>query len=159
MERPTGKEALETITLLAGSSSDGRPAREELLVQRVGPMQFQVLRSPGLVEGIAAGDRIECSEDGTFRVLERGGNLCIQIFRRGPVAELETVLTARLLPLGGRLDGKTPRVLVYTVPVNAGFPAIESALRESIAAFPETEWYFGNVYDPADGITPLNWWV
>jgi hypothetical protein len=24
---------------------------------------------------------------------------------------------------------------------------------------PNCEWYYGNVYDLKDGVTPLNWWA
>jgi hypothetical protein len=27
-----------------------------------------------------------------------------------------------------------------------------------LARFPDSIWYYGNVYDPEDGVTPLNWW-
>jgi hypothetical protein len=37
--------------------------------------------------------------------------------------------------------------------------AIEFVFIEFVAAHPGTEWMFGNVYDPRDGVTPLNWWV
>jgi hypothetical protein len=25
--------------------------------------------------------------------------------------------------------------------------------------YPNTIWYYGNVYDPEDGETPLEWWL
>jgi hypothetical protein len=25
--------------------------------------------------------------------------------------------------------------------------------------YPGCQWIYGNVYDPADGVTPLNWWL
>jgi hypothetical protein len=59
-------------------------------------------------------------------VLERGGNLAVQVF-------------------GGRLDG-------------GGFPAVEAAFDALIAEHARASWFFGNVYDPADDATPLNWW-
>jgi len=49
--------------------------------------------------------------------------------------------------------------MVFTVPVGAGFPKIEAIFNDLVAAHPEMEWLFGNVYDPGDGVTPLNWWV
>lgn len=47
---------------------------------------------------------------------------------------------------------------MYTVPVSAGFVAIEGVLNGLNDRFPDYEWFYGNVYDPKDGETPLNWW-
>ncbi len=44
--------------------------------------------------------------------------------------------------------------LSFTVPVKAGFPAVEAAMREVVG----DEWYFSNVYDLATN-QPLNWWL
>jgi hypothetical protein len=45
-----------------------------------------------------------------------------------------------------------------TIDVAAGFPALEARLNALVAQFPGCEWYYGNVHDPDDGVTPLNWW-
>jgi hypothetical protein len=37
-----------------------------------------------------------------------------------------------------------------------GHPALRT-LGEMMEQFPGSEWYYGNVYDPRDGVTPLNW--
>ena len=149
----------ETINLLAGRGSSGNPVYEEVLVERRSGQQYKLLRSPGLVLGIAADDVIAVVGDGTYDVLERGGNLCIQIFARGDLTVLEETATEKLMPLRGRLDGKAKTQLVYTIPVTAGFPAVESVLNELVAQAPGAEWYYGNVYDTSDGVTPLNWWT
>ena len=60
--------------------------------------------------------------------------------------------------LGGVLDGGIERGLVFTLPVSVGFPVIEDCFNRWVDEHPGWEWYFGNVYDPRDGITPLNWW-
>ena len=62
--------------------------------------------------------------------------------------------------IGGYLDGESHpggSVLVFTIPVSVGFPAIERVMADVIKQYPESEWYYGNVY-AEDGITPLNWW-
>ena len=59
--------------------------------------------------------------------------------------------------LGGTLDGLDSKVVVYTIPVTAGFEAVEKELNEVVSIFEGAEWYYGNVYDQ-DGVTPLNWW-
>jgi hypothetical protein len=65
--------------------------------------------------------------------------------------------------IGGRLDGDaaTSRnsMLVFTFPVNIGFPAIEGVMASAKALSPRCEWFYGNVYDLNDGVTPLNWWL
>jgi hypothetical protein len=152
----------KTINVHAGTTSSGKPAYEELPVEERAPGEFLLLASPGLVLGIAAGDVIRLSPAKKAQVIERGGNLCIQIFSEKPVSTLEPVVTKSLAALGGRLDAKHASKngyeLVYTIHVDAGFAAVESALDEVVARFGEATWYFGNVYDPSDGVTPLNWW-
>jgi hypothetical protein len=152
-------DKVETLKLLAGPSSSGTPAYEEVLAERRSMKRYKLLKSPGLVQGLAAGDVFEALPDGTFNVVERGRNLSIQIFGRGDMNPVERLATERLSVLGGRLDGQSQRELVYTVPIVAGFPAVEAILNELVARFPAVDWYFGNVYDPSDGVTPLNWWM
>jgi hypothetical protein len=152
-------DMVETLKLLAGQSSSGAPAYEEVLAEQQSTKRYKLLKSPGLVQGLAAGDVFEPLPDGTFNVIERGRNLCIQIFGRADMNPVERLATERLGVLGGRPDGQSKRELVYTVPIAAGFPAVEAVLNELVARFPEAEWYFGNVYDPSDGVTPLNWWM
>ena len=67
--------------------------------------------------------------------------------------------SGRRLPLGGRLDGRADRVLVFTIPVEAGFGRVEDVFGRFAGGHPGYEWYYGNVCDPADGVTPLGWWV
>ena len=45
----------ETLVILI-DVHEGKPAQEEVLVERLGPDRFRLLRSPGLVSGLAAGD-------------------------------------------------------------------------------------------------------
>lgn len=154
-----GKTGL--IQLVAGfSSKTGAPVYEELLVEDLGNERYRVVRSPGFVLGVAAGDEVELdqSTDPGFRVLKRGGNVNIQFFQRGGLEEPRGFLEGQLSPLGGWLDGIEKGTLVFSVPVSAGFPAIEGVMSEAMKRFPDAEWGFGNVYDPKDGVTPLNWW-
>jgi hypothetical protein len=91
-----------------------------------------VLASPGLVEGIAAGDEIELTgEEPRFRVTRRGGNVCVQFFWSGDMSECARSMGADLAALGGRVDGETPGLLVFTIPVAAGFTAIERILYDA----------------------------
>jgi uncharacterized protein DUF4265 len=153
MSKPT------TVNLVAATNPDGTPFYESVLVEHIGPQRYLVLASPGLLEGFAAGDEIELvPEQGSgYRVTKRGGNVCVQFFWNSD--ESRPWLEPRVAALGGRLDGQTPGILVFTIPVTAGFPAIESIFYEADKRYPGCKWMYGNVYDPADGVTQLNWWL
>jgi hypothetical protein len=148
-----------TLQLYAGESSTGEVVFEEVLAESYGDECYKLLRSPGLVLGIAAGDVFEYEGGGAFRVLKRSGNLAIQIFVEENPAGVERDAANLLKPLGARLDGKGPTELVFSVPVQVGFRRIEEALNTVTARSASAEWFFGNVFDPSDGITPLNWWL
>ncbi len=153
MSKPT------TVNLVVETNPDGIPFYESVLVELIGPRRYLVLASPGLLEGFAAGDEIELTpEQGSgYRVTKRGGNVCVQFFWNAD--ESRPWLEPQVAALGGRLDGQTPGLLVFTIPVTAGFPAIESIFYEADKRYPGCRWMYGNVYDPADGITQLNWWL
>jgi hypothetical protein len=146
-----------TVRLLVDVKNE-KPAYEEVHVEDCGSATYRLLQSPGLVLGLAAGDVLVLEQGGTFTLVERGRNICIQIFSKSMLDQIEQAATSALARIGGRLDGKASVELVYTVSANVGFPAIEEILRDLQARFPVLEWYYGNVYDPADGVTPLNWW-
>src|SRR5690606_39345213 len=115
---------MELLKLYAGIRTDGSAVQEEVPVEGLGGGRFRILQSPGLVLGVAAGDVIELTSAGRFKVVSRGRNLCVQVFApASSVDRLENALTGRLKVLGGRLDGRGAQLLVYTVPVSVGFPA------------------------------------
>jgi hypothetical protein len=147
------------VNLNVGRSSSGSPAFEQVLVEARGTDRYVLLASPGLALGVAAGDEIMVDDGGRYRVLTRGGNLCVQVFRNASISDVDRFATGRVIQLRGWLDGKAAKELVYTIPVSAGFPAIEGLFSEVKVAYPDVEWYFGNVYDERDGVTPLNWWL
>ena len=148
-----------TVEIFVDRTSDGEPFYEEVPVEPIGPDRFRVLASPGLLDGLAAGDVFERHADGHFEVIERSGNLAVQIWY--PDEDLGKRLDAELLPdveaLGGWLDGRTKGGSVLTFPLSAGFPSIERVLDEWIATAPAARWSYANVYDE-DGWTPLRWW-
>ena len=82
----------------------------------------------------------------------------MQIFFAERRTGLEEFATEMIRECRGRLDGESENVLVYTVPVSVGFPTLEAAPKKIVARHPTIEWFYGNVYDPVDGTTPLNWW-
>jgi hypothetical protein len=147
-----------TVNVVAGHSDMGKPTYEELHVEQHGPSRYRLLQSPGLTIGLAAGDIFTLNSKGMFELVERAGNVCIQIYSERPLEDAERFATQEFSKIGGWLDGRAPKVLVYTVSVDAGFLAIERVLVDIKSRFPTCDWYYGNVYDPADGVTPLNWW-
>ena len=146
-----------TLNIFVQKRRDGSPFYEEVLVEPLGDGRYKLVQSPGLVLDTAADDIFELDDQHRLEMIERGMNLCIQVFHRTKGTELERALARRMITVGGRLDGQTASVIVYTVPVSVGFRRVEEAL-EVVAEFPDAKWYYGNVYDPEDGVTPLNWW-
>ena len=148
-----------TVQLLVGPTSDGTPFFEEVPVEPLGAQRYRILASPGLLDGLAAGDVFERHDDGTYHVRERSGNLCVQVLYDAP--GLHDRLDVELLPqvqaLGGWLDGRAERESVLTFPLSAGFARIERALDAWVASAPSATWSFANVYGE-DGRTPLGWW-
>jgi hypothetical protein len=150
----------EQHLLLLIEYRQGQPLKEPVHAEEVAGGVFRLLYSPGLVQGIAAGDEFRLKDDaGAFEVTRRGGNLAVQVFSSEPVAPYQAELVERVARLGGSLDGAIERGLAFTVPVSVGFPAVEAVFNGWVADHPDWEWYYGNVYDPADGITPLGWWA
>jgi hypothetical protein len=149
----------EQHLLLLIEYRQGRPLKEPIHVEALGGERFRLLYSPGFVQGIAAGDVFRLlNEDGDFVVLSRAGNLAVQVFHTEPVEPIKAELTRRVEQLGGVLDGGIERGLVFTLPLRAGFPAVEALFNRLVEEYPGLEWYYGNVYDRNDGVTPLNWW-
>jgi hypothetical protein len=123
----------------------------------VAPSTYRALATPGLADGFAADDVIELDAAGSASVIERGGNLGVQVYsdRHDPEAVGRLVDDAEAL--GGWLDGVDPgRVIALTFPVHVGFPNVESLLAAYTAEH-DAAWRFTNVYGP-DGETPLGWW-
>ena len=148
-----------TVELFVDWTSDGEPFYEDVPVESLGGERYRVLASPGLLDGLASGDVFERREDGRFEVIERSGNLCVQLWY--PNEDLGERVDAELLPgvleLGGWLDGRTKGASVLTFPLSAGFPRIELLLDGWLATAPAARWSYANVYDE-DGWTPLRWW-
>lgn len=137
----------------------GKPLLEPVHVVELADGLFRLLYTPGLVVGIAADDEFRLvGDDGAFEVVRRGGNLAVQVYSREPVAPHRAELVAQVERLGGRLDGAVERGLAFTIPITAGFPAVEALFDAWVAAHSDHEWSYGNVYDPRDGVTPLGWW-
>jgi hypothetical protein len=154
---------MPTVRLLVAIGPSGRPVHEDVLAKPEGP-RWRLAASPGLAMGTAAADLLEVRDDGTFDVVERGGNIAVHVSAPpGADAEVDR-LKETIESLGGWSDGKgwtrdRSSLTVFTVPFSAGFAAIEAALGAYLKRVPSGEWYYVNVYDPADDTTPLNWWL
>ncbi|MBC53856.1 MAG: phosphotyrosine protein phosphatase [Gammaproteobacteria bacterium] len=160
------------IPLIAGYNDNNEPVVEQVSVVPVAgagqspktgldhPGEFRLSKSPAFIRGLAADDRIRYPVDNatTYDLLEHSGNLSVRVFSKHNTEELDQALTPELELIDGRIDAASPGLLVYTIHVSIGFQQIEAVLNKVLAGFPDTIWYYGNVYDPEDGVTPLNWW-
>jgi len=136
-------------------SQQGATADEVVAVTPVSDGHYLVRLSPGFFRGIAAGDVIAYDErNKSAKVVERGGNVAVQVFHAGIPGDLIDSLKRKAAEIGGRVDGELESLVVLTFPVRVGFPAIESLLAE----LPEegVEWEYGNVFDEQG--EPLAWW-
>jgi hypothetical protein len=151
----------EPIRLYAGKARNDEPVVEEVAAKPLGNDQYELAVSPLLVLGVAAGDVVELTMEspGSFRVIRRSGNLAIQVFAPRMTDDFLIAHSHCISELGGRTDLRSPKGVASSVPLSTGFDVIEKKLNALVARFRDVEWYYGNVYDPTDGVTPLGWWL
>ncbi|MDT8398790.1 MAG: DUF4265 domain-containing protein [Pseudomonadales bacterium] len=157
----TSPPARVILQLLAGTDNKGQAVLEKVVAQPLAEADtFELLRTPLFIRNLAAGDhfRVSSTVPGTFTVTRRSGKLSIRVFRKENIDSLEQQLSPEVEKLGGSLDVKTERALAYSLHVNIGFAAIETLFDNKMAEFRDSVWFYGNIYDPADGVTPLHWW-
>lgn len=139
---------------------------ESVPAQSQGDGYWLLLRSPLYALQLAAGDtiRITNHEAGTFEVVARGGNVAIQFYLSSDesddaqaTANVALKITPKVVSLGGRMDGQTAGLIVYTIPITVGFSAIERIFEAAAAEFSGSQWQYSNVYDVETG-EPLRWW-
>lgn len=153
---------MTNVRLLVQLGPSGQPVHEDVPAEQEGG-RWRLLASPGLAMGAAAGDLLDVRGDRSFDVVERGGNIAVHVSAPpGKDADVNR-LKGTIEGLGGWRDGTgwtrdRSSLTVFTIPFKAGFAAIESVLNAYRADLPAGEWYYVNVYDPADDTTPLNWW-
>ncbi|MGD8176216.1 DUF4265 domain-containing protein [Marinimicrobium sp. ARAG 43.8] len=153
------KKALRTVELFAGTRPDGQPIVEQLPVRELDSGELQLVRSPAFAQGLASGDRIRLHPDTRdLELVQRSGNLSIRVFTKGEMTPLADALVPALEKLGGELDLHNDRMLVFTIHASCGFDTIENIMNQTLGQNPDSAWTYGNVYDPRDGTTPLNWW-
>jgi hypothetical protein len=143
-----------------------RPGVEQVPARRIRDDEWQLLRSPLYATKVAAGDviRVTNQDTGEFEIVARGGNVCVQFYMgASDVDDAEATMRAAktiardIEPLGGSMDAQTPGLIAFTLPVDVGFPAIESVFAAAAERHSGAEWQYSNVYDPATG-DPLGWW-
>ena len=161
-ESGTAGEARIDIELRVCHTEGDRPATEVVEAIRLGPHQFKLLYSPGMVEGVAKGDVIEFSnaDPKGFTVVSRAGYLCVWLYfkeqgrNRGPDGDRARAAVEKF---GGVCDGGGNTNLVFSVPASFGFPAVEALFHDLVGQYPGSSWLFGNVYDPWNDFKPLGW--
>jgi hypothetical protein len=150
--------AWTTIELPIDTDGLAIAAIEEIIVEKVGDNRFRLASSPGMVRGLAAHDVIALNAENAagFELVQRGQNVCIHLFcDTAQRAQIQAGLSQTLGRLGGWLDATMGGTgLCFTVPVAAGFSAIERALRQVVGE----DWEYSNVLDPETD-APLNWWL
>ena len=155
------QEQQALLQLPAGLDSDGQQVLEKIEVFVMEQADhYELKQTPLLVRGLAKGDIISVNQQQAdkFVVVKHSGNLAVRVFRKADIEILENSLTPQVEMHDGALDIKTDRALSYSIHVNLGFAAIEALFDSAMATYPDSVWYYGNVYDPTDGVTPLNWW-
>lgn len=165
-----------TIPIAAGLNAEGQPVLEQVAVVPVeqpanvfaensaeaseNAAEFCVERTPAFVKGLARGDTIRFDVgSNSFFILRHSGNLAVRVFAREDMPLLLKDLVPAVEKLGGALDFANDRLLVFSLHVSLGFKAIEALFNEHIDEDVGQMWLYGNVYDPEDGQTPLNWWI
>jgi hypothetical protein len=133
-------------------------AKQPVEVESLGGGQYRIVRTPGLVQGIAAGDVIGLTDPelGVFDVLSRGRNVAVKVVSSRPLGSTVIRVNAFLSNVGGRLDGAIEKAAVWTVPAPVWFHRIELAMEGALAGTSEIEWWYTNVYDDAG--EALRWW-
>ena len=127
---------------------------------------WELLNSPLYAIGLASGDIIKVTnpESGSFEILKRGGNICIQFYMgathandlavtRKVAEEIETQIHS----IEGKVDGVTAGLISCTLTVEVGFQLIESIFEALVHESVGAQWQYANVYDFKTG-EPLNWW-
>jgi hypothetical protein len=147
------------IRLPALDESGRRSVEEVLPAAPLGVGRYRLLASPGLVEGVAAGDELELApaDPAGYRVLRRGGNVCVWVYVPEPPPPQTDAHLGRIgASLGGYLDGGNKGLRILTVPVSVGFARIEAELGAAVAELGGASWAYGNIYDRQN--RPLGWW-
>jgi hypothetical protein len=154
-------EIMDLVEIFAGRATTGEPVREELPARAIGDGTYELLASPSVASNVAKGDVIRVSPlDGSAEIVCRGGNVCRQVFAQQhlTIDEHQAIEVAFHKVLTGSVDGESDKSMCFSIPVHAGFSAIEHFFNDLATRYSGLVWSYGNVYAD-DTATPLNWWV
>jgi len=147
---------MSEIVVKAGTRGDGQSVYERLPAESLGDGVYRLLRSPAFAPGIARGDSVKLLEGGGYDVVEHSGLLVIRLFARAGISAMAATLGPALNSFDGEIEHEDERMLVFSVPVVAGFNAIEAVMTQLLEGHGDAAWRYGNVYD--DEGEPLSWW-
>lgn len=111
-----------------------------------------------MASNVAKGDVIRVPPlDGSAEIVRRGGNVCVQVFTQHhlTIDEHQAIEVAFRKALTGSVDGESDKSMCFSIPVNAGFSAIEHFFNDLATRYSGLVWSYGNVYAD-DTATPLN---
>ena len=129
---------------------------EHVLAEPASDGLFRILLTPGFVSGFAAGDLVGYDADAqTLTLVDRGGNVGVQFFHPRLESHVLAHIEEQVKSVGGTVDGRLDRLLVFTFPASVRVSNIQTFLRAYETSF-GVEWEFANLFD-ADG-DPLPWW-
>ena len=149
----------QTVHLLAGKRSQGELVYEDVQAVPMGDDCYVLLASPLFARGIAKGDAVRVGAAGIFEIEQYGGNVCVRVFAKSDLASIQARLAKDLAALDAECEVANERALVYCINIKQGFDAIEAAFNTALQGRTDAMWLNANVYDPVDGVTPLNWWL
>jgi len=158
-QTPVYEPMIRTVRLLATTKESGQPVYEEVPVEVLGPIEYRLLASPGILDGLAKGDIFVVDPRTSRYVVEiHGGKLCAQVWYPGLdlAGRIDAELAPQVSALGGSLDGREQELTSFTVPLSAGIAEIEAIFNAWVDTADGATWSFGNVYDE-DGCTLLPW--
>ncbi|WP_186315945.1 DUF4265 domain-containing protein [Catellatospora sichuanensis] len=123
---------------------DGQFITEVLPAKALPGGLVELLGSPGLVTGAAAGDVLVLRADG-FHVVRRGPNNTVQVYADPPLDEHAMAWLAKAFEtVGGYVEAPAERQFaVATVPTAAGREIVETIMAEAGEQIPGMEWQFG----------------
>lgn len=147
-------------------SDTATPGFEHVPASRVEDGCWELTRSPLYATQVAAGDviRVLDWDAGAFEIVRRGGNVSVQFYLSAQDADdaqatvaIASEISSELAILGGRMDGMTAGLIVFSIPYRVGFAAIEKVFEDTARRHVGTQWQYGNVYDPVTEDL-LRWW-
>lgn len=129
---------------LTAVEPDGQLITEVLPAKALPGGLAELLGSPGLVTGAAAGDVLVLQASG-FQVVRRGPNDCVQVYADPPLDEHAMAWLAKAFEsVGGYVEAPPQRQFaVATVPSAAGREHVEAIMAEAGEHIPGMEWQFG----------------